>query len=149
MRGYSIIEQGVITAFKTYFAGIIDPNCISDDEDVMFDNIFTLGETYGILFKFGGGDERPRSTFKNDDWVWNIVGALWIRYTADHDEKAEMEVRLKTMIDMVAQALRNNTSVGGVSPLAKVQAIDIPEIIEVNDTPFYMLSFLIHALDKS
>jgi len=144
MRGYRAIEDALIARLVAAFPGELNPNRVkASDLDAVVDAMFSEGSPYGVYIEFGGGRPDSQQVMKGLDWHWTFAGVFLIQYTGIDTDMSVREIATR-----LASMLKEDPTLGGVSPLARVSDIDVAEPIKINDTPFYWMPFVVTGLDR-
>jgi len=145
MVGYAPLEQAVIEQMLTKFPAELDVTRVKGgDIDTVLDAMFTNGFTHGCVFEMGGGREGSGESFEKNAWVWSLFGYYIIRYTDDVDIEAVM----RDVTSRISSLFDNNRRLHDLTPLARVTRIEAPEPVQVNDIPFYWITFIVDVIDR-
>jgi len=144
MRGYEAIEEALIAKLLSVFSAELSASRVkASDLDSVVDAMFQEGSPYGVYIEFGGGRPDSRQVMSGLDWHWTLAGVFLIQY-----EGVETDLKVRYIATTLATMLKDDPTLGGVSPLARVSDIDVAEPIKINDTPFYWVPFIISAFDR-
>jgi hypothetical protein len=143
MKGYLALEQKTTDRFYSVFEDILPDGSISaGDIDTVIDNMFHYDLTYGLVFEFGGG-RNDQDTFSRPHWKWVIEAAFLIKYTG-----VEIETNMRQLLSRIALVFEGYTTLGGDTPLVRVDVINLPEAVTVDDVPMYWVTFRIDIFDR-
>lgn len=144
---YTEIENAIVGSIYSHF----DDDFVEHKDQVVAGSVDTLlkqllGESkkYGCLVEFGGGGRTRVEPFKHPIWQWSIICVFMIRYEGDVEE---VEGDLRSVINRLSTLFKKDHTVGGITPLAKLERIDQAEVIQMNDVPMYWVPFEISVLE--
>lgn len=144
---YTEIENAIVDHIYSHF----DDNFVDHKDQVVAGSIDVLlkqllGESkkYGCLVEFGGGGRTRVEPFKQEIWQWSIICVFMIRYKGDIEN---IEGDLRTVINRLSTLFRKDHTVGGITPLAKLERIDQAEVTQMNDVPMYWVPFEISVIE--
>ncbi len=157
MADYKNIEKAIIDELIAVSVFDLNEDTCGNDLDTVFPKMMEQTSRFGCLLTFGGAGRQPNEAFagnapqgysmgKGRQWTWRIFGSLLIRYTGD---TAEMETTTRIAVDQLRILLQDNRRLGNLVPFADIVGIDMPEALDLNDTPFYVLGFTIEVWDKT
>jgi len=138
---YTEIEEAVKDLFISHFDELDEDRCRISDADGVIDSMFASGEMYGCYIEYNGGTEMSGKPFSKPVWVWSVAGVILIQYSAD------IEAKLRVMVDKTKTVFDDDPRLGGASSYAKIVDLADAYIGNVNDIPFYFLPFLIEAIE--
>jgi hypothetical protein len=144
---YTEIENAIVDAIYSHF----DDDFVDDKDQVVAGSIDVLlkqllGESkkYGCLVEFGGGGRTRVEPFKHPIWQWSIICVFMIRYTGDVQD---VEGKLRSVINRLSTLFKQDHTVGGITPRARIERIDQAEVTQMNDVPMYWVPFEISVLE--
>lgn len=159
MATYTQIEAAIRDELIGLAVLDLNENTCSNDIDTLVPSMLTENSRFGCLLSFGGGGKQTREAFAGTapsgfsmgsgrQWVWRIFGTLFIRYIGD---PAEMETVLRTAIDTLKNFLAEPAKrrLNGLVPFADIAGIEVAESFDINEIPFYLVTFSIDVWDKS
>jgi hypothetical protein len=139
---YSEIEIAVESRIIEHFEELDENRVKRGKADDVFQNMYTSGEMYGCYLEYNGGQEMDKRPFKTPVWVWSIAGVILLQYDAD------IEDRLRVIIDRLQTVFDEDHTLGRVAGRVKIVDMADAYIGEINDTPFYFLPFLMEAIER-
>jgi hypothetical protein len=144
---YTEIENAIVEAIYSHF----DDDFVDDRDQVVAGSIDILlkqllGESkkYACLVEFGGGGRTRVEPFKHPIWQWSIICVFMIRYTGDVQD---VEGKLRSVINRLSTLFKQDHTVGGITPRARIERIDQAEVTQMNDVPMYWVPFEISVLE--
>lgn len=139
-------EQAVIdvvyAAFDTWFDN--KDQVVSGEVDKLMQQLAGMNKKYGCLLDFGGGAHRTIEPFNKRVWVWTILGVLIIKYQADNNA---IEDEVREAVEKLATLFVADHTLGGITPLVRIERIDQPEVVQLNDIPMYWLGFEVSVIE--
>lgn len=148
MEGYTAIEAAIRTRLLAHFSTELESDtCVIADSDSLFRALFQKKAKHGCLLDTGipPGRQMTGEPFKTPMWAWQIIGVFIVRYEGN---TAQVETDIRAVIDKLRSLFDDDHTLGGTSSKAKILLIDTPEVVEVNDAPFYFMPFVMEAWDK-
>ncbi len=146
---YSILETAIVDEVRTHFQVAHRDQVVAGDVDRLLKQLLEGGQDYGVLLEFGGGIRRGRSEqepFKQRIWQWSIIAVYMLRYKGSTEE---IESNLRESIDRLSSLFSQDHTLGGLTPWVRLERIDQPEIIRMNDIPLYWIPFEIMVFEKT
>ncbi len=144
---YTEIENAIVNHIYNHFDDdFVDHKnqVIAGSIDILIDQLFGKSKKYGCLVDFGGGGRTRVEPFKKEIWQWSIICVFMVRYEGDTQE---IEGDLRLVINRLTTLFRQDHTVGGITPLAKLARIDQREVVQMNDIPMYWIPFEISVIE--
>ena len=146
---YSVLETAIVEEVRAHFRVDHRDQVAAGDVDKLLGQMIEEGRDYGILLEFGGGVRRGRSEeepFKGRIWQWSVIAVFMLRFKGETDE---IEEKLRESIDRLSSLFAQDHTLGGVTPWVRLERIDQPEIVRMNDIPMYWIPFEIMVFEKT
>jgi len=146
---YSVLETAIVDEVRAHFSVDHRDQVVAGDVDRLLKQMIEGGKNYGVLLEFGGGVRRGRSEeepFKQRIWQWSVISVFMLRFTGDTQD---VEVELRAVIDKLSSLFAQDHTLGGLTPWVRLERIDQPEIVRMNDIPMYWVPFEIMVFEKT
>jgi len=146
MEEYDIKEAAVVKKIYNHFQKYVDheDQVVAGAIDLIFKQLVGEGKKYGCLVEFGGGARTRVEPFKRPIWQWTLICVFIVRFTG---ELEDVEDELRGIINLLSSLFNDDHTLGGLTPLVRIERIDQPEVIRMNDIPMYWLPFEISVLE--
>jgi len=144
---YTEIENAIVEAIYSHFDDdfVDDKNqVVAGTIDVLIEQLLGKSKKYGCLVEFGGGGRTRVEPFKHPIWQWSVICVFMIRYTGDVQD---VEGNLRLVINRLSTLFKQDHTVGGITPRARIERIDQAEVTQMNDVPMYWVPFEISVLE--
>lgn len=142
MVGYGLIEDAFIEKLLSKFPQLNDTRCKAGDLDGVIEAIFSENANVGCVVEFGGAQKFKKEGFSQPIWTWSYACLFFIRFSDT------VEKDLRTIVSTIATLVEGDQRLGGVTYLAEVYEIATPEVVDIADVPFYMVPFVLDAVDR-
>lgn len=113
-----------------------------DDAVPLFTN--DLYDSFMVVM-FAGAGSDGRKVFTEYRWNHNFICSYFLKLRPD---QYDHELRMEDFIEQAKRFAYSNQRLGGIVQIAMPIAIDIPEIITVNDISFYAVGVTVQIWDK-
>ncbi len=146
---YSILETAIVDEVRAHLQVEHRDQVVAGDVDRLLKQLLKGGQGYGALLEFGGGIRRGRSEqepFKQRIWQWSVIAVYMLRYKGDTEK---IETKLRESIDRLSSLFSDDHTLGGLTPWVRLERIDQPEIVRMNDIPLYWIPFEITVFEKT
>jgi hypothetical protein len=154
MQDYLFVENLVVQRLIAHFPDeLSESRCKAGKVDQVLEAVFKENANYGCVVDFGGGSDDLDKAFARPQWTWRLVGVFLIRLAAGEDSEdptEQIEINLRRIIDKLPHLFGSpgqetlDRQVGFV----RVVSVDVPELGDVNDVPFYFLPFTVTVIDR-
>jgi hypothetical protein len=145
---YSTLETAIVDEVRSHFRVDHQDQVVAGNVDLLLNQLLEGGREYGVLLEFGGGVRRGRSEeepFSGRIWQWSVIAVYMLRYKGNTEE---IEAKLRESIDRISSLFPDHT-LGGLTPWVRLERIDQPEIVRMNDLPLYWIPFEIMVFEKA
>ncbi len=146
---YSTLETAIVDEVRSHLRVDHRDQVVAGNVDLLLKQLLEDGREYGVLLEFGGGIRRGRSEeepFKQRIWQWSIIAVYMLRYKGNTEE---VEAKLRESIDRLSSLFSADHTLGGLTPWVRLERIDQPEIVRMNDLPLYWIPFEIMVFEKT
>jgi hypothetical protein len=142
---YTPLETAVRDEIYSHFGQEFDHNdqVVAGAVDLIFKQLIGENKKYGCLMEFGGGARTRVEPFKQFVWQWTIISVFMLRYTGKIEE---VETELRQIVDKLAVLFKDDHTLGGLTPWVRVERIDQPEVVTMNDVPMYWIPFEVSVI---
>lgn len=137
---YTLLEEAVAKEVLNEFGEFISEQAIGNNFDDVWDYMISNDETFGCYIEYGGGRRDRNAPFAqkaNEQgriWRASVLMVFIVRYKGEQ----QVEDDLRKIANNLANFPKDSRLAGTVA-LSRLESIERPEIVKVNDVPSYWL----------
>jgi hypothetical protein len=142
---YDQIEEAILQRIKDKYSDVVDAqNCIRTDFDNWFKQMQADDATVGVLLEMLGGESLDKAATNSNSWVWTISGHFFVRFRGD---PAAVNNTAKLIVPRIRDTFKGYHTLGGLVSKIKVQSVQKPVEITINDVPFLVVEFVMQTME--
>jgi hypothetical protein len=137
-------RNAIMDEWKSIVEDLDDNNVFKNVDDAipMFTN--DLYDTFMVVMYTGSGADGRR-VFTEYRWSHNYISSYFVKFKP---EEYDYEIKMEEFLELAKRFAYTDQRLNGIAQLAMPIAIDMPEVVNLNDIGFYVTAVTVQIWDK-